>query len=166
MYGIRRYGSPLGRITLWGDADALCGLWFDGQKYFGEGLTGAEAPDMDSPALDSAERWLDVYFGGVAPDFTPPVRLSGTPFRLAVWRRLCEVPFGSTITYGELAEGASSEPNARRALARAVGGAVGHNPISIIIPCHRVLGAGGEITGYAGGLERKLWLLRLEGAKL
>ncbi|MBR7188169.1 MAG: methylated-DNA--[Clostridia bacterium] len=153
--------SPLGGITLASDGQALTGLWFDGQAHFGEGLSpDAEARPLS--VLDEARRWLDGYFGGIAPDFTPRLAPRGTAFRQAVWKALREIPFGQIATYAGIAArlGLSS------ASARAVGGAVGHNPISLIIPCHRVLGANGSLTGYAGGLERKRQLLRLERADL
>ena len=158
---IAHYDSPLGGITLAGDGEALVGLWFDGQAHFGEGLSpDAEARPL--PVLDEARRWLDGYFGGIAPDFTPRLAPRGTAFRQAVWKALREIPFGQIATYAGIAArlGLSS------ASARAVGGAGGHNPISLIIPCHRVLGANGSLTGYAGGLERKRQLLRLERADL
>ena len=158
---IAHYDSPLGGITLAGDGEALVGLWFDGQAHFGEGLSpDAEARPL--PVLDEARRWLDGSFGGIAPDFTPLLAPRGTAFRQAVWKALREIPFGQIATYAGIAArlGLSS------ASARAVGGAVGHNLISLIIPCHRVLGANGSLTGYAGGLERKRQLLRLERADL
>ena len=158
---IVHYDSPLGGITLAGDGEALVGLWFDGQAHFGEGLSpDAEARPLS--VLDEARRWLDGYFGGIAPDFTPRLAPRGTAFRQAVWKALREIPFGQIATYAGIAArlGLSS------ASARAVGGAVGHNPISLIIPCHRVLGANGSLTGYAGGLERKRQLLRLERADM
>ena len=153
------YKSPLGAITLAADGDALAGLWLEGQKYFGAGR--ALTPG-DAPALALARDWLDRYFAGERP---APRELSlapaGTEFQRAVWALLCEIPYGETSTYGALARrmpGGMTSP-------RAVGAAVGRNPISIIIPCHRVLGADGSLTGYAGGLERKRWLLEFEGAR-
>lgn len=151
------YDSPLGGITLASDGECLTGLWFDGQAHFGETL-GSEHREAPLPVFDQTARWLDVYFGGNAPDFTPPLRLKTTAFRRAVWETLRLIPYGQTMTYGEIAARMGLPP----ASARAVGGAVGHNPISIIIPCHRVVGADGRLTGYAGGIERKAALLRLE----
>ena len=107
-------------------------------------------------------RWLDLYFGGKEPDFTPAVSLRGTPFRTAVWQILQKIPYGKTMTYGQIAEKLARETG-KPVSARAVGGAVGHNPVSLIIPCHRVIGADGSLTGYAGGTERKAALLRMEG---
>lgn len=150
-----QYDSPLGGITLAGDDDALLGLWFDGQRHFGSTLPPWAA--VGEPAcIRAAKRWLDCYFSGRQPDFMPPLRWADTPFRQAVWRQLLAIPYGGTVTYGQLASklGIGS--------ARAVGGAVGRNPISLIVPCHRVVGANGHLTGYAGGTERKCALLSLE----
>lgn len=154
---LRRYVSPLGGITLASDGEALVGLWFEGQKHFGEGLAGEH---MEKPLalFDQADRWLDLYFSGQAPDFTPLLRPRGTAFQKAVWQRLLAIPCGCTVTYGEIAASLDLPPGA----ARAVGGAVGRNPISLMIPCHRVVGADGSLTGYAGGIERKKRLLELE----
>ncbi len=156
-----RYVSPMGGITLASDGEALTGLWFDGQKHFGSTLTEALA-EKPLPVFDRADQWLDAYFGGREPDFTPPLRLRGTSFQQAVWRRLLAVPYGRTVTYGEIASFLGLPPGS----ARAVGGAVGRNPISLIVPCHRVIGADGSLTGYAGGIERKIRLLELENADL
>lgn len=155
------YDSPLGGITVASDGQALVGLWFDGQAYFGSTL----APNhetADLPVFRAADRWLDLYFSGREPGFTPPLNLRGTPFRREVWEILRTIPFGRTVTYGALAARLAGRRGLPRFSARAVGGAVGHNPISLMIPCHRVLGAGGRLTGYAGGLERKEKLLALE----
>ena len=149
--------SPLNALTLASDGEALTGLWFDDQAHFGAGLSDVRE-ERPLPVFDEARRWLALYFDGRQPDFTPLLCPRGTAFQRAVWDALLDIPYGQTTTYGELArrlDGAS---------ARAVGGAVGRNPVSIIIPCHRVLGADGRLTGYAGGLERKRYLLRLEGA--
>lgn len=154
------YPSPLGDITLASDGNALTGLWFDGQRHFGETL--AERPQEKSlPVFEEAERWLDRYFSGGIPDFTPPLLLRGTLFRRLVWEQLLLIPYGGTVTYGQLAERLSAQTG-RHVSARAVGGAVGHNPVSLIIPCHRVIGADGSLTGYAGGTDRKAELLRME----
>ena len=159
------YVSPLGSITLASDGEALTGLWFDGQRYFGAGL-GPEREDRVLPVFTQAEGWLEAYFRGERPDFPPPLRPQGTAFQQAVWETLLTIPRGQTTTYGKLAEDLGARPGHFPTSARAVGGAVGHNPISLIIPCHRVVGAGGSLTGYAGGVERKLRLLELEGADL
>jgi len=159
------YASPLGRITLASDGESLTGLWFNGQKHFGTALL-PEAEERALPVFALTERWLDAFFRGVSPEPAPPVSLRGSPFRLAVWEALLTIPRGETRTYGELARTVAERLGRKRMSAQAVGGAVGHNPISLIVPCHRVVGADGSLTGYAGGLERKLRLLELEGADL
>lgn len=153
--------TSLGGVTLASDGESLTGLWFDGQKYFGAGLC-AEPLEKDLPVFGEVREWLKIYFGGKKPDFTPPLSLQGTPFRCAVCEKLLLIPYGNTATYGELAR-SLSEVFGRKVSARAVGNAVGHNPVSLIVPCHRVLGANGCLTGYAGGVERKRRLLELEG---
>ena len=150
---ISRYDSPLGEIVLAADGDALIGLWFSGQAHFGAGLRGAE--DGDCAVLREAKAWLDDYFAGKAPETLPKLRPRGTAFQQRVWAELLRIPRGETETYGALAERLGSH-------ARAVGGAVGRNPISILIPCHRVVGKDGSLTGYAGGTERKAALLKIE----
>jgi len=155
--------SPLGGITLSSDGEALLGLWFDGQKHFADTL----APDHEErelPVFEQTQRWLEVYFSGRDPGFTPPMRMKTTAFRRAVWEILLTIPFGRTMTYGEIAAELARQYGLPRMSAQAVGGAVGHNPISLIVPCHRVVGADGSLTGYGGGLERKRFLLALEGA--
>ena len=154
---VRHYESPLGSITLASDGEAITGLWFEGQTNFGETLT-KPYEEGSVPALDEAVRWLETYFQGRDPGFTPPIHLRGTAFRRRVWAALSDIPFGEKATYGALAEKLNSS-------ARAVGGALAHNPVSLIVPCHRVLGADGKVTGYAGGIERKLRLLELEKIK-
>ena len=159
------YESPLGGILLAADDAGLTGLWFDGAKYFADGLT-LEHAGLETPVLAGAVRWLDRYFGGVKPDFTPPLHPVGSPFRLAVWELLTQIPYGHTVTYGELAERAAHKLGLSQMSAQAVGGAVGHNEISIIIPCHRVVGTNGSLTGYAGGIDKKVRLLELERADM
>ena len=156
------YPSPLGTITLACDEDAVIGLWFNGQRHYGN-ILPPETERGEHPLLREAKRWLDIYFGGRRPDFTPPLNLEGTAFRKEVWQLLLQIPYGETITYGELAAQLAAHNGLKRMSAQAVGGAVGHNPISIIVPCHRVVGTGGSLTGYAGGLAKKLALLKLEG---
>lgn len=157
--------SPLGTIALASDGQHLTGLWFEGQKYFASSLSGIENPvEKPLPVFDQTKQWLHRYFNGLQPDFTPPLSLKGTAFRQCVWQLLAEIPYGQTRTYREIAALVAKEKGLPRFSAQAVGQAVGHNPISLIIPCHRVVGANGSLTGYAGGLERKAWLLRLEGA--
>ena len=157
---IKEYASPLGKITLASDGEAITGLWFSGQKHFGATLPDAYE-EKELPVLIQAAKWLDIYFGGNAPDFTPPVRLRGTPFQTAVWEQLTRIPYGKTATYGELAK-ALERRLGRKTAARAVGGAVARNPVSLIVPCHRVIGADGSLTGYAGGVDRKRVLLETE----
>ena len=158
------YDSPLGGITLASDGEALTGLWFDGQKYFGDTL-GREHAEKPLPVFEEAVRWLDLYFSGKDPGFTPKLSTHGTPFREAVWEILRTIPFGETMTYGEIAARLASTRGLAKMSARAVGSAVGRNPISLIIPCHRVVGAGGSLTGYAGGIDKKRFLLTLESVK-
>lgn len=160
---IFHYSSPLGLMTLASNGDALTGLWFDGQEHFGTGL-GAECIEMNLYVFEQTASWLDVYFSGKAPGFVPPLYLSSTHFRRCVWEILLTIPFGKTMTYGQIAAIMAEKNGLRRMSAQAVGGAVGHNPVSLIIPCHRVIGSDGSLTGYAGGLERKKWLLRMENA--
>lgn len=157
------YGSPLGGITMTGDGTALTGLWFDGQRHFPDELATVRR-EKPLPVFDAARRWLEVYFSGRDPGFTPPLNLSinATPFRKAVWEILLTIPFGRTMTYGEIARILAARNGLKKMSAQAVGGAVGHNPVSLIVPCHRVIGAGGSLTGYGGGLERKQCLLNLE----
>lgn len=156
-----RYASQFGSITLASDGEALTGLWFDEQKHFPHKLI-SESTEADLPIFTQTIKWLDTYFGGKAPDFTPPISLTATPFRKAVYEILLTIPYGQTMTYGEIANIIAEQKGIERMSAQAVGGAVGHNPISIIIPCHRVVGANGSLTGYAGGLHRKIKLLKLE----
>jgi len=160
-----RYASPLGGITLASDGEALTGLWFDGQKYYADTLD-PQHEEKGLPVFDEADRWLDVYFSGKAPDFTPKLRMKTTEFRKAVWEVLLTIPFGQTMTYGEIAAIIAKQKGLNRMSAQAVGGAVGHNSISLMIPCHRVVGANGSLTGYAGGIDRKMKLLTLEKADL
>ena len=158
MIYLTRYESPLGSILLAADGVGLTGLWFVGQKYF-PSFSEGEALEEETPVLTEAIRWLNIYFSGASPDFLPPLHPQGNSFRQAVWNVLLTIPRGQTMTYGEIAR----RLNVRSA--QAVGGAVGHNPVSILIPCHRVVGSDGSLTGYAGGLERKERLLQLEGAR-
>lgn len=160
---ISHYASPIGDITMASDGQALIGLWFDGQKYFEETIAGKERSEKALPIFAETARWLDCYFGGQEPDFTPALSLQTTPFRRAVWDILLTIPYGKTMTYGEIAGQLAEEMGLARMSAQAVGGAVGHNAISLIIPCHRVVGAGGSLTGYAGGIGKKEWLLAHEG---
>ena len=158
MLFLTHYASPLGPILLAADETGLTGLWFEAQKYFPSFL-GVDYQEKETPVLTETVRWLDVYFSGKDPGFLPPLHPQGSPFRQAVWNILLTIPRGQTMTYGEIARRLGVHS------AQAVGGAVGHNPISILIPCHRVVGSDGSLTGYAGGLDRKTRLLQLEGAR-
>ena len=155
------YLSPLGGITMASDGKYLTGLWFDGQKYFANTLN-AQHEEKNLDVFRQTDLWLDIYFSGKEPDFTPPLRMRGTEFRQEVWQILLTIPFGKTMTYGEIAKILADRHEANSMSAQAVGGAVGHNPISLIIPCHRVIGTNGALTGYAGGLKKKAWLLDME----
>lgn len=159
------YSSPFGGITLASDGEALTGLWFDGQKYFADTLS-SENSEAYLPFFEQTVRWLDIYFSGNAPDFTLPLNMRTTPFRKAVWEIMLTIPYGQTMTYGEIAEKIAEQRGLDRMSAQAVGGAVGHNAISIIIPCHRVVGTNGSLTGYAGGIDKKIKLLALEKADM
>ena len=161
----RHYDSPLGSITLASDGDALTGLWFDGQKYYADTLN-AEHQEKPLPIFEDAARWLDTYFSGKAPDFTPRLSMRTTTFRKAVWEILLTIPYGQTMTYGQIAQRVAGQMGLKQMSAQAVGGAVGHNSISLIIPCHRVVGADGSLTGYAGGIDKKLRLLQMEKANM
>ena len=163
MVYTRHYTSPLGSITLASNGGSLTGLWFDGQKYFPHKLI-SESIESELPIFTRTCNWLDIYFSGNIPDFTPPISLNTTPFRKAVYDILLTIPYGQTMTYGEIANIIAKQNGVERMSAQAVGGAVGHNPVSIIIPCHRVVGADGSLTGYAGGLNKKIELLKLEKA--
>lgn len=123
----------------------------------------ARFKEKELPVFDAVKTWLDIYFSGKEPDFTPPLHLTGSPFRLSVWKLLQQIPYGKTMTYGELARRIAGQRGLPHMSAQAVGGAVGHNPISIIVPCHRVVGSDGSLTGYAGGVDKKQRLLALEG---
>ena len=160
------YESPVGKLTLAADEKALVGLWMEGQRYFGSSLQVETMCHEFVPVLGNAVSWLDAYFAGGKPALeNVPLSLQGTDFQLSVWKALCTIPYGKTSTYGAIARQLSDELD-RNVSPRAVGNAVGHNPISIIIPCHRVVGSNGSLTGYAGGLERKEYLLQLEGVNM
>lgn len=161
MTFLQHYNSPLGGILLAADEIGLTGLWFDGQKYFARDLP-AEHVEQNTPVLSEAKRWLDIYFTGREPDFTPPLHPIGSVFRQAIWEILLQIPYGQTTTYGEIARQLAAKLGLPRMSAQAVGGAVGHNEVSIIIPCHRVVGTSGSLTGYAGGIDKKVKLLELE----
>ncbi len=174
------YFSPLGAISITCDNEAITGLWFTGQNLFENAQTGlnenfapiefiessqADNKGKNHPLLGDASRWLDVYFAGHKPNFLPPLKYGCTSFRRRVYNILLTIPYGETMTYGQIANIIAKEQCIKKMSAQAVGGAVGHNPISIMIPCHRVVGVNGNLTGYAGGLERKIQLLDLESQK-
>ena len=161
MVYTQHYASPLGSIWLAADETGLTGLWLEGQKYFAATLSSEHAEE-ETPVLLEAKRWLNLYFSGKEPDFTPPLHPEGSPFQQEVWNILLQIPYGKTTTYGEIARQLAAQKGLARMSAQAVGGAVGHNHISIIIPCHRVVGANGSLTGYAGGIDKKVRLLTLE----
>ncbi|MFV0392660.1 MAG: methylated-DNA--[protein]-cysteine S-methyltransferase [Paludibacteraceae bacterium] len=165
MKYICKYHSPVDVLTLASDGTSLTGLWMDSQKYFPK-INDIAAEKHDLPIFDQTIEWLDYYFQGKNPNFTPPTDADGSEFRKSVWNELLKIPYGSITTYGEIAHRMSVSQNGKFISPRAVGNAVGHNPISIIVPCHRVIGSNGSLTGYAGGLERKVKLLNLEGVKI
>ena len=165
MIFTQHYASPLGGILLAADGIGLTGLWFDGQKYFARDLP-VERTEQETSVLTEAKRWLDVYFDGREPDFMPPLHPIGSAFRQSVWEILLQIPYGKTMTYGEIARRLTEKQGLSEMSAQAVGGAVGHNEISIIIPCHRVVGTNGSLTGYAGGIDKKMKLLELEHADM
>lgn len=163
MQYINRYTSPIGNITIAADGEALTGLWFDGQKYFALYLDKTHE-EKDLPVFEMAKKWLDIYFSGIEPDFKLPLKFTGSEFQNEVWEILYTIPYGKTMTYGEIAKELAKRRGINRMSAQAVGGAVGKNEISIIVPCHRVVGSNGSLTGYAGGIDKKIELLKLEKA--
>lgn len=166
MTFIQHYRSPLGGILLAADEVGLTGLWFDGEKYFADNLPARHTVG-ETPTLAETKRWLDIYFTGREPGFLPPLHPIGSAFRQSVWELLLRIPYGhQTTTYGEIAQELAAKRGLARISAQAVGGAVGHNEISILIPCHRVVGMSGSLTGYAGGISKKAKLLELERADM
>lgn len=163
MQYISHYKSPVGEILLAADEIGLTGLWFEGQKYFALYLD-KEHEERELPVFETTKRWLDIYFSGREPDFKVPLHFTGTDFQNEVWEILYSIPYGQTMTYGEIAKQLAKKRGLSRMSAQAVGGAVGRNEISVIVPCHRVVGANGSLTGYAGGIDKKIALLKLEKA--
>lgn len=164
MYFIAVYHSPIGQFTMLSDGTNLLGLWIEGQKHFGAKLVADSIWDENLPLWGEVRCWLDRYFAGEAP--TPdqlPLKPTGTEFQQEVWKILSKIPYASTVTYGQIAKEIAATMGKKKMSAQAVGNAVGRNPISIIIPCHRVIGSNGDLTGYDGGISRKIWLLRHEG---
>lgn len=160
-----KYQSPLGEILIAADEEGLIGLWFAGQKYYALNLD-KENDEKETQILKDTKKWLDIYFSRSEPDFKLPLHFNGTEFQNEVWRILCSIPYGKTMTYGEISDIIARHRGIERMSAQAVGGAVGKNRISIIVPCHRVVGSNGSMTGYAGGISRKIELLKLEKAFL
>lgn len=161
MQCINHYISPLGNIVLAADEVGLTGLWFEGQKYFALYLD-KDHEEKELPIFTKARQRLDIYFSGREPDFKLPLHFIGTPFQNEVWEILYSIPYGKTMTYGEIAKLLAERKGIKQMSAQAVGGAVGRNEISVIVPCHRVVGANGSLTGYAGGIDKKIALLKLE----
>lgn len=165
MYYTNIYISPISKILLACDNIGLTGLWFEGEKYYANNLD-TKHKEMEHSIFEKVKLWLDIYFSGKEPNFTPPIHMIGSSFRIAVWEILCQIPYGKTITYGKIADIIAKQKGLSHMSAQAIGGAVGHNEISIIIPCHRVVGANGSLTGYAGGIDKKIKLLSLEGVNM
>jgi methylated-DNA-[protein]-cysteine S-methyltransferase len=162
MEYIYKIKSPVGILTVSSDGQNISGLWIAGQKYFAKTL-GKDVLEQDLPVFKNVQKWLEIYFSGNEPDFMPPLMPKGSPFQKSVWNSLCKIPYGKTTTYGEIAKQFELENQGKHTSARAVGNAIGHNPVSILIPCHRVTGKTGHLTGYAGGIDKKITLLQLEG---
>jgi methylated-DNA-[protein]-cysteine S-methyltransferase len=165
MEYLHKIESPVGMLTVSSDGQNVSGLWLEGQKYF-EATLGNDVMEQNLPVFAAVEKWLEAYFSGTEPGFMPPLRPRGSPFQQSVWDILRSIPYGHTTSYGAIAQQLVAHNNGKQTSARAVGGAVGHNPISILIPCHSVTGADGSLTGYAGGIDKKIWLLKLEGVAL
>jgi methylated-DNA-[protein]-cysteine S-methyltransferase len=167
MYYKTSYQSPVGELTLAGDSESLIGLWIEGQKYYGNNLPEEVTEMDDTPVFNKTRNWLDRYFAGKKPSVSElSLAPFGGAFRQEVWKILRAIPYGEVCAYGGIAKMMAEKTGKARISAQAVGGAVGHNPIGIIIPCHRVVGANGSLTGYAGGIETKVWLLEHEGAEM
>lgn len=158
---IQEYNSPLGSITIASDEASVTGIWFENSRFFSKALSGKYI-NQATAAAEQAVHWLDIYFNNKIPDFTPPLQLNGTDFRLTVWKILLDIPYGETVSYGDIAKTVAEKQGIAKMSAQAVGNAIGHNPISIIVPCHRVVGSNGSLTGYSGGIERKKALLDIE----
>lgn len=164
MHYISEYSSPLGEIMLGSDGQNLVGLWIDEQKYFGMSLDNSVEKKENLNVFNITKKWLDKYFEQLNPKITDlPLKPKGSQFREFVWEALCNIPYGQVTTYGSIGKIVAKKMGRPSMSGQAIGGAVGHNPISIIIPCHRVIGTNGSLTGYAGGIQRKIKLLELEG---
>ena len=161
------YSSPVGSILLASDGTNVIGAWLEGQKYYGGTVTQKMEEKGTLPVFKATKIWFDKYFYGQKPAIRDlPLAPHGGDFRKAVWDILCKIPYGEVITYGDIAKEMAKRMGKETMSAQAVGGAVGHNPISIIIPCHRVVGGSGSLTGYAGGIDKKVKLLELEGVDM
>lgn len=165
MNYICKYDSPIGEIMLASDGDNIIGLWLKDQKYFADILLNEQCEEKRLPIFKIATDWLDIYFSGEKPSFMPSLKLVGSEFRLSVWKILSNIPYGKTVSYGDIARKISVDMGEVMS-AQAVGGAVGHNPISIMIPCHRVVGKNGSLTGFASGIDNKIQLLKLEKVQM
>ncbi len=167
MLYLTYYSSPLGQIMLTSDGNNITGLWIEGQKYFAATVNDRLLEESDLPIFTVAKKWLDNYFQGQRPDISDlPLAPEGGEFRQAVWKILCKIPYGELTTYGDIAKKIAKQMNKTTVSSQAVGGAIGHNPIAIIIPCHRVVGKNGSLAGYAGGIDKKIKLLKLEGVDM
>ena len=167
MYYMTQCESPVGQITLASDGQNLVGLWLKGQKYFGDTVNEEMKTADDLDIFKATNNWLNRYFAGENPAISElALAPIGGTFRQEVWRLLCEIPYGEVTTYGEIARKVAEKLLKTNMSAQAVGGAVGHNPVSIVIPCHRVVGTNGSLTGYAGGVDKKIWLLTHEGVNV
>ena len=164
MYFYEFYDSPMGRLTLASDESSIIGLWLEHQRFYMDVLQGRECEKKETDVICLAKIWLDKYFAGEKPAIDElPIKFIGSDFRVEVWQMLTEIPYGEVITYGDLAKRIAEKSCIKAMSAQAVGGAVGRNPISIIVPCHRVIGVNGNLTGYSGGISTKIKLLEFEG---
>lgn len=167
MYYYYIYNSPIGKLTIASNEENIIGLWLDKQKYYMDVLKDKEYIEKETEVIKLAKKWLDKYFNNEKPEIKElPIEFIGSNFRKDVWKILAEIPYSEVITYGDIAKKIAKQKGIKTMSAQAVGGAVGHNPISIIIPCHRVVGNDGSLTGYAGGIENKIKLLEFEGVKI
>ena len=166
MHYVSHYESPLGAMTMASDGEHLTGLWFDGQKYDRSTIDGNAELKPHLPVFTQTAQWLDAYFEGTDPGFTPPIRVEGSDFKTMVTSIMLAIPFGATSTYARIAAEVARRTGRKQMSAQAVGGAVGRNPIVLIVPCHRVLASDGSLRGYAGGVDRKEWLLEREGVNM
>lgn len=165
MHYASYYNSPLGKILIASDELGLTGLWFESQKYYCCDLKDNHI-EKETSIIKEAKKWLDIYFKRKEPDFMPSLNPSGSEFRKEVWEILKKIPYGKTTTYNDIAKIIAKQKGLDKMSAQAIGNAVGHNKIAIIIPCHRVIGSNGNLTGYAGGIDKKIKLLKLENSVL